>query len=146
MTHTNAVCKCWNDAHWPFMQATHKFNIIEIAPETLFPMLKKQPAPLLRNEGSSENGMPFKFERKGRKRRTNRAYKKKIDITNATFRIQCRWKVNRSIHSLKMQFPIFLYTPFCFNLPVLIVLPFFDLFQKECLFSNLTTFLIWAFH
>lgn len=72
------------------MQATHKFNIIEIAPETLFPMLKKQPAPLLRNEGSSENGMPFKFERKGRKRRTNRAYKKKIDITNATFRIQCR--------------------------------------------------------
>lgn len=35
-------------------------------------MLEKKPAPLLRNEESSETGMPFKFERKERKRRTKK--------------------------------------------------------------------------
>ena len=39
------------------------------------PAFRKQPTPLLRYEGSWANGMPFKFERKGNKRSTKRAYK-----------------------------------------------------------------------
>lgn len=39
------------------------------------PILRKQPAPLFKYEGSSGNGMPFKFDKTGRKRSTKSAYK-----------------------------------------------------------------------
>lgn len=44
-------------------------------PVVLAPILKKQAAPLLKYEGSSGNGMPFKFDKTGRKSRTKSAYK-----------------------------------------------------------------------
>lgn len=46
----------------------------ESIPGVLDPELRKQPAPLLIYKGSSENGMPFKFDSKGRQRSTKRAY------------------------------------------------------------------------
>ena len=46
-------------------------------PRVWAPILKKQPAPFFMNNGTRENGMPFKFDRKGRKRSTNSAYKSK---------------------------------------------------------------------
>lgn len=46
-------------------------------PVVLAPMLKKQAAPLLKYEGSSDNGIPFKFDKKGRKRSTKSACKQK---------------------------------------------------------------------
>ena len=42
-------------------------------PDLLAPTLRKQPAPCIRYEGSLAIGMPFKFERNGRKRSTKSA-------------------------------------------------------------------------
>lgn len=46
------------------------------------PIFKKQPAPSFRYVGSCENGMPLRFDKKGRNRSTKRAYKsKEIKVT-----------------------------------------------------------------
>lgn len=52
----------------------------KILPVVFVPMLNKQEAPLLKYEGNSANGIPFKFDKNGRNRSTKSAYKKKTNM------------------------------------------------------------------
>lgn len=79
-----------------YIEVPRRKKLYTILPVVLAPILKKQPAPLLMYKWSWENGMPFKFESKGRQRSTKRACKsKKME--------DCQWIID----SMKINISIF---------------------------------------
>lgn len=64
-----------NIQRYPYAETYQLKNKTNNLPVVVLPMFRKQPTPLLRYEGSSAKGMPFKFDRRGKKKRTNSAYK-----------------------------------------------------------------------
>lgn len=78
-------------------------------PGVLDPVLRKHSAPLLMYKWSSENGMPFRFDSKGKQRSTKRAYKSK-DMEDYQDRIIDSSKIfvvniNSVNHTGNYQFP-----------------------------------------